>query len=98
MAMATRVDAHEQTPKEDRAKFASCVEMELDEEKKTSRSHAEMFSATEIMQKQLLHQMLAEQDMGPEWKECLQKKAKKTARKSATHSKKGGKRQTTGTE
>ena len=38
-------------------KFASSFEMEFDEEKKSSRSHAEMFSATEIMQTQLLHQM-----------------------------------------
>ena len=52
-ATATRVDAHDQMPEEDRANFA----LELDEEKKTSPSHAEMFSATEIMQKQLLHQM-----------------------------------------
>ena len=57
IASATRVDAHEQTPKEDRAKFASFAGMEFDEEKNNARSHAEMFSATEIMQKQLLHHM-----------------------------------------
>ena len=55
-ATATRVDAHEQTAEEDHAKFASCIEMELDEEKKkTSRSHAAMFSATGVVQKPLLN-------------------------------------------
>ena len=56
-ASATRVDAHEQTPKEDRAKFASFSEMEFDEEKNNARSRAEMFRGTEIMQQQHPDQM-----------------------------------------
>ena len=51
------VDAHEQTQKEDCAKFASFAAMEFDEEKHTSQSNAEMFSAAEIMHRKLQEQM-----------------------------------------
>ena len=54
-ASATRVDAPEQTPKDDRA--ASFVGMECEDERNNSRSHAETLSATEIMLSQLMKRM-----------------------------------------
>ena len=57
VATATRADDPGQTPKEDRAKHTSFVEMEYEEERNLSRSHAGMFTATEILQKPLLQQM-----------------------------------------
>ena len=45
------------TLKEDRAKFVSFTAIEFDEEKDASRSNAEMCSAVEIMQRELLEQM-----------------------------------------
>ena len=54
--------------KEDRAKFASFAAVKFDEEKNASRSNAEMFSAVEVMQTELVEQMqclcLTVQDMG----------------------------------
>ena len=57
VATATIVDDPGQTPNEDRAKHTSFVEMEYKGKRKVPRSHAEMFTVTEIMQKQLLQQV-----------------------------------------
>ena len=56
-ASATRVDALGQTPKDDRAKIASFVGMECEDERNNARSHAEMLRATEIVQSQLMKHM-----------------------------------------
>ena len=61
----------------------------LTKRKKTSRSHAEMFSATEIMWKQLLHQRqclcVIVQEMGARMEgKFAEEGKKKTARTSAT--------------
>ena len=51
------------------------VGMECEDERSNSWSHAEMLSATEIMQSQFLKQMqclcVSVKDMEPEWKEGL---------------------------
>ena len=67
VATATRVDDPGQTLIEDRAKHATFVEKEYEEEWDLPKSHAEMFTATQIKQKQLM--------------EDLQQKAKKSESK-----------------
>ena len=54
---ATRVDDPGQTLTEDRAKHATLVEKEYEEEWNLPKSHAEMFTATQIKQKQLMEDL-----------------------------------------
>ena len=78
VATAARVDAHEQTLMEDRAKRTSNDLMEFDETKHTPLSDAEMPSAADIMHRKLFEQTqflcVIVQDMGSG---DLQKKSRK---------------------
>ena len=67
VATSTRVDDPGQTLTEDRAKHATLVEKEYEEEWNLPKSHTEMITATQIKQKQLM--------------EDLQQKAKKSESK-----------------
>ena len=80
-ATATRVDAHVQTSREDRAKFASFAAMKFDEETHTSRSNVEMFSAADIMHRKLLEQMQC-RIWEPEWTGKSQKKASRDKKRT----------------
>ena len=50
VATATGVDGPGQTPKEDRDKHSSTLEMEHEEERYVPRTHTVMFTATEFLQ------------------------------------------------
>ena len=54
---ATRADDPGQMPIEDRAKHATFVEMGYEEERNLPKSHAEIFTATQIKQKQLMEDL-----------------------------------------
>ena len=57
VVMATRADDPGQTLMEDRAKHVTFVEKEHEEEWDLPKSHAEMFTATQIEQKQLMEDL-----------------------------------------
>ena len=71
VATAARVDAHEQTLKEDRTKSAASDSMEFNDKKHLSWSEAERFSAADIMHRPLLDQMqcsrVTVQNLEPKW-------------------------------
>ena len=86
-ASATRVDVLEQTPEDDRAKNASFVRMECQEQRNNPRSHADVLTANEIMQSQLMKQMQylcdTVKDMGQNGREVCRRRPKKEGKKSA---------------